>query len=144
MVAGQARALMEHDWDLYAADPSTPERAYEVMRDSVSVWRVSETDTIVVLFVLEARPIPANHASPVSFDPMYVPLNPMIHTHGGYCSVSPWGIERSTCSNERPEANQCRPSIIDQRTQIAEGHAYDFVQCGRSSWVLYLNPRVGE
>lgn len=139
MVGGRAREVMQADWDAHANNPSTPERLYEVTKDSLAVWQVGPTDTLIVLFVLDVEPVPARFASPVSFSPARIPTRPTIHTHFGYCDPSPWGL--LDCSTTRPEAHQCRPSFADERTQAMEGHPYDAVMCDRNAWAFYYPAR---
>ncbi len=140
MVAGQARAQVQADWDTYNGRADAPERMYEVMKDSLAAWRVGPTgeDTLLVLVILEVRPVPAKHAYVLGIEPMYQPLHPTIHTHNGYCDMTPWGPDRATCSLTRPEAHQCRPSLTDERTQAYEGHPYDVVMCGREQFVFFF------
>lgn len=144
MVAGQAREIMQRDWDAQAQNPTAPERMYEVMRDSASAWLSGPNgqDTLIVLFVLEVRPVPAKFAYVLGISPMYVPVNPTIHTHFAYCDMTPWGPDRQSCSTSRPETHQCQPSAQDRRTQEYEGHPYDVVQCDRNAWVFYYNPEL--
>lgn len=140
MVGGMARAAMQADWDATANNPKTPERMYEVVRDSTAIWAAGPTgiDTLIVLYVLEVKRVPAKYADPLHIVPLYMPVNPTIHTHKSYCRVTHWGPELDTCSDTIPESNQCRPSIQDQRVQALEGHPYDIVMCGRAQWVFFL------
>ncbi len=138
MVAGHARTVLEADWLAHEKDPAAPERLYQVTKDSTDTWQVGATDSLTVLFILEVVPVPALRATPLSIVPAIKLHGPSVHMHQTYCDPSPWGLDYSSCSGDRPEAAQCRPSFADMRTQIEEGHAYDVVMCGERSFVFYF------
>lgn len=139
MVGGPAREQMRKDWNDTDADSATPERLYEVTKDSIGSW-LSGQDTILVLYVLEVKRLhgtaDAMHFHPDS-DAIASKL-PTIHTHQGYCSQTQWGMDTLTCSHTAPESSQCRGSIQDMRSWQAEEHNYDAVQCGPQQYVFYF------